>query len=458
MDKVFASPADAIGDLEEGARIAVSGFGQSAGSPVSLLAALVERGTRRLCLVGNTIPPGARPLIERRQVSQLIMSFTARAGGRSAAEDQIESGEIAFELVPQGTLVERLRAAGAGLGAIFTPTGLNTRIAEGKEVREFGGRRYLLETAIHVDYAFISGHRADRLGNVEFRGANQHFGPSFAKAARTAVVEVDEVVEPGGIPPERIHLPGIFVSRVVKKTHANTLPKHAGNRRPAESARTYNGKPAWTRSQMAERAAAALPEPSYVNLGLGIPTYVSSYLGGRDIVLHGENGILGYGEIVADEETYPDVFNASGQPVFPAPGISFFESVTAFEMVRSGRVHVVGLGAYQVDQEGSFANWSTPDMVGGGIGGAMDMVSGGAIVMVLMEHRDSRDRPKLLRRCTYPLTGKACVGILVTDLAVMRWRDGGFVIEEVAPGFRPEEVLALGEMDARVELKTEATA
>jgi 3-oxoacid CoA-transferase len=452
VDKVLASPAEAIADLADGARIAVSGFGQSAGSPVSLLAALLERGSRRLCLVGNTIPPGARPLIERHQVSRLIMSFTARAGAKTAVEEQIAGGEITYELVPQGTLVERLRAAGAGLAAVYTPTGVDTPIADGKELRQFDGRPYLLETAIHVDYAFISGHRADRLGNVEFRGANQHFGPSFAKAARVAVVEVDEVVEPGQIPPERVGLPGIFVSRVVRKTHANTLPKHATNRRPADVARIYNGKPAWTRSQMAERAAALLPEPSYVNLGLGIPTYISTYLPGRDVVLHGENGILGYGEIVADEEMYPDVFNAGGQPVSAPPGISFFDSVEAFEMVRSGRVHVVALGAYQVDQEGSLANWSTPDMVGGGIGGAMDMVAGGTTVMVLMEHRDSRDRPKLVRRCTYPLTGRACVGIVVTDLAVLRRRDGALVLEDVAPGFTPEEVLALTDMEPRVEL------
>jgi 3-oxoacid CoA-transferase len=458
VDKVVASPAEAIADLPDGARIAVSGFGQSAGSPVSLLAALLERGSRRLCLVGNTIPPGARPLFAEHQVSELIMSFTARAGARSPIEEQIENGEIAFELVPQGTLVERLRAAGAGLAAVYTPTGVDTPIADGKEVRRFDGRPYLLETAIHVDYAFIAGHRADRLGNVEFRGANQHFGPSFAKAARVAVVEVDEVVEVGEIPPERVDLPGIFVSRVVRKTHANTLPKHATNRRPADVSRIYHGKPAWTRSQMAERAAALLPEPSYVNLGLGIPTYISTYLRGRDIVLHGENGILGYGEIVADEEMYPDVFNAGGQAVVAAPGISFFDSVTAFEMVRSGRVHVVALGAYQVDEECSLANWSTPDMVGGGIGGAMDMVAGGTTVMVLMEHRDSHDRPKLVRRCAYPLTGRACVGIVVTDLAVLRRREGAFVLEDVAPGFTPEEVLSLMEMHVTVDLGMEAEA
>src|SRR5256885_10423051 len=186
---------------------------------------------------------------------------------------------------------------------------------------------------------------------------------------------------------------------------------------------------------MAERAAALLPEPGYVNLGLGIPTYISTYVRGRDVVLHGENGILGYGEIVAEEELYPDVFNAGGQPVFPAPGISFFDSVQAFEMVRGGRVHVVALGAYQVDAECSFANWSTPDMVGGGIGGAMDMVAGGTTVMVLMEHRDSRDRPKLVRRCTYPLTGGCCVDIVVTDLAGVERPAGALVVEDVGPGF-----------------------
>src|SRR5439155_476691 len=144
MDKIYASPAEAIADLADGARVAVSGFGQSAGSPVSLLAALRKRGSRDLCLVGNTIQPGAHPLIEQHQVSQLIMSFAARAGSKSPVEQQITSGKIRYKLVPQGTLVERLRAAGAGLAAIYTPTGVNTPIADGKKVRHFDGRPYLL--------------------------------------------------------------------------------------------------------------------------------------------------------------------------------------------------------------------------------------------------------------------------------------------------------------------------
>jgi 3-oxoacid CoA-transferase len=121
--------------------------------------------------------------------------------------------------------------------------------------------------------------------------------------------------------------------------------------------------------------------------------------------------------------------------------------VTAFEMVRSGKINVVCLGAYQVDQAGNVANWNTPEIVGGGIGGAMDMVAGGATVMVLMEHRDSRDRAKLVRQCTYPLTGPTCVSIVVTDLAILRRAPEGFILEEVAGGFSAEEVVALTEME-----------
>ena len=451
MDKVVSSPRAAIADLPDGASVAISGFGASAGAPLSLLAALRERGSADLCLVANTLGSGANALIDNHQVSRLIVSFTARGGARTLAEQRIAAGEIRqFELVPQGTLVERLRAGGAGLGGIYTPTGVGTPIAAGKEVRVLDGREFLFESAIRVDYAFITARRADRAGNLEFRGANVHFGPSFAKAARVAVAEVDEIVPTGQIPPERIGLPGIFVDRVVEATVANTLPRHAQNRRPADSARIYNGKRGWTRQQMGERAAALLPEHSYVNLGLGIPTQVSSYLAGRDIVLHGENGILGYGALVDDADALPDVFNAGGQPVSTAPGISFFDSVTAFEMARSGRMTVVVLGAYEVDQEGSVANWSTPGMIGGGIGGAMDLVAGAQTLMILLEHRDSQDRPKLVRRCSYPLTGQHCVDVVVTDLAVLVRRAGVFWLEDIAPGFSPAEVLALTEMDVRV--------
>jgi len=456
MDKVVSSPEEAIADLRDGASVAVTGFGTSYGFPCSLLVATRDKGVKNLCLVCNS--PGAVGqlravlLIQSGQVSRMIVSFSARPGLRTGAEDLIEAGKMEVELVPQGILVERMRAGGAGIPAFYSPVGIGTPIAEGKEVRYFDGKPHILEHALRVDFALLRGYRADRLGNVQFRGTNANFNSAFAKGARTAIVEVDEIVEPGEIPPDQIHLPGAFIDRVVKATVEPDAVRPAP-RRPADTPRLYNGKPSWTRNEMARRVAAMLPEPSYVNLGTGMPTLVSNYLGDRDIILQGENGILGYGEIVEGDAVDPSVFNAAGQFVAPKPGVAYFDSVTAFEMARGGRLDVVVLGAYQVDQEGNLANYSTGNPLLGGIGGAMDLVAGKKTLIVMMEHRDSKDRPKLVRRTTMPLTGRACVDIVVTDLAILRWVDGGFVMEEVAEGFSPQEVLALTDMEVRISPK-----
>ena len=449
MDKVVASPEEALADLCDGASIAVAGFGTSFGFPGSLLVAARDKGVKDLCLVSNGLGAIGQlrsvVLVQSGQVSRLVVSFSSRPRLRTRADELIEAGKIQVELVPQGTLVERMRAGGAGIPAFYTPTGVGTPIAEGKEVRYFDGKPYILEHALHVDYAFLRGERADRLGNVEFRGTNINFNPSFAKAARIAIVEVNEIVDVGQIPPERVGLPGAFVKTTVEPD--NIRP---ASRRPADQPRVYNGKPAWTRNEMARRTAGVLPEPGYVNLGTGMPTLVSNYIADRDIILQGENGILGYGELVEGNDVDRNVFNAGGQFVALRPGASFFDSVTAFEMARSGRLDAVVLGAYQVDEEGNLANYSTTISIQGGIGGAMDLVAGKKTLIVMMEHRDSQDRPKLVRRASMPLTGRTCVDIIVTDLAILRRVDGVFVLEEVAEGFRPAEVLALTDMDVRL--------
>jgi 3-oxoacid CoA-transferase len=201
---------------------------------------------------------------------------------------------------------------------------------------------------------------------------------------------------------------------------------------------------------MARRTAELLPAGSYVNLGTGIPTLVSNYIEGRNIILHGENGILGYGPMVEGDQVDHDVFNASGQYVSALPGGSFFDSVTSFEMARGGRLDAIVLGAYQVDAAGNLANFSLGDPRLGGIGGAMDLVAGKQTLIIMMEHRDSHDRPKLVREVSYPLTGRECVDVVVTDLAILRRRDGQFQIETVADGFSADEVQALTEFPLRV--------
>lgn len=451
MNKVFDSPGQAIADITHGATIAIAGFSVGHRFATSLILALRDQGTKNLCLVCNSLgDPGAtrgQILAENGQVKKLIAAFSVRPGAPTASEDQITAGTMEVELVPQGILVERCRAGGAGIPAFYSPTGVGTELATGREIREFDGKPHVLEHSIRVDYAFLRGHRADRLGNVQFRGGSRNFNPSFAKAARVAIVEVDEIVEPGAIPPELVDLPGIFVARVVKSTEQFNLWRRP-ERRPSDKPRLYNGKPGLTRAGIAKRAAALVKDGTYVNLGVGIPTMVSNYLVERDVILHAENGVLGYGRMVSDEqEIDPDIYNAAGQFVALRPGASFFDSVTSFEMARGGWIDTVILGAYEVDQSGSVANWSTADAKRGGIGGAMDLLSGKGDLIIVMEHTDSKGRPKLRKQCTYPLTGRGCVTWVVTDLALLRWDGKHFVLDEVAPGFTAEEVAALTEME-----------
>ncbi len=452
MDKVVASPEQAVADIPDGATIAIAGFSVGHRFASSLLLALRDKGTRDLTLVCNSLggPHEIRGqiLAENQQVKKLIAAFSVRPGIPTASEEQISAGTMEVELVPQGTLVERCRAGGSGIPAFYTPTSVGTLLTEGKEIRQFDGKPYVLETGIKVDYALLRGYRADRAGNVQCRGGSLNFNPSFAKSARVAIVEVDEIVEVGELAPELINLPGIFVARVVKATvPMDTEALRRTPRRAPDTARTYNGKPGLTRAGIGKRAAGLVKDGSYVNLGTGIPTQVSNFLEGRDVALHAENGVLGYGRMVSGDEVDLDIYNASGQFVALNPGASFFDSVTSFEMARGGKIDTVILGAYEVDQHGSVANWSTSDVRHGGIGGAMDLISGAKQLIIVMEHCDSKGRPKLKRECTYPLTGEACVDYVVTDLALLHWVDGRFVLEEVAPGFTAQEVMALAEMD-----------
>ena len=282
------------------------------------------------------------------------------------------------------------------------------------------------------------------MGNVQFRGASRNFNDSFAKAARVAIIEVDEIVDVGELAPEDIHLPGVFVSRLVETTiriDVNEMPRKA--ERPATSGRSYAGKPALTRAEIARRVAALFRPGEVVNLGAGLPTQVTNFLANRDVILHGENGVLNYGGFVRDGDRDPDLHDAGGNFVTLNPGASFFDSVTSFEIARSGRLDAVVLGAYQVGGNGDLANWAHPGIAGGGIGGAMDLAVGARQVVAMLEHQDSKGRPKLVEHCDYPITATRCVDTIVTDLALLRRQGERFHLAEIAAGFTVAEVVEL---------------
>ena len=216
---VYDSPDAALDGIEDGVRIMFGGF-VTAGTPSNLIRALRRRGTKQITGIANNIGFGdlLDELCEDRQLRGMIATFAIRASSalKSRFEDQYRRGEVELELVPQGTFVERIRAGGAGLGGVLTRTGLGTPVEEGKRTLEVEGVTYLLETPLRADVAILKAWRADRLGNLEYRGAGRNFNPIMATAADLVIAEVEEIVEVGAIDPERVGTPAVFVDRIVQ--------------------------------------------------------------------------------------------------------------------------------------------------------------------------------------------------------------------------------------------------
>ncbi|HLN59537.1 MAG TPA: CoA transferase subunit A [Thermoanaerobaculia bacterium] len=214
INKVVASADEAVRDVSDGATLVVGGFGLC-GIPENLIAALVRRGVRDLTAVSNNCGVddwGLGLLLKSRQIRRMVSSYV---GENAEFERQFLSGELEVELVPQGTLAERMRAGGAGIPAFYTPAGVGTLVAQGKETRVFDGREYLLEKSVVGDFSLVAAWKGDRLGNLVYRKAARNFNPMAVTAGRIAIAEIEELVEAGDLDPECIHTPGVFVNRLV---------------------------------------------------------------------------------------------------------------------------------------------------------------------------------------------------------------------------------------------------
>ena len=428
------TPAEAARLIQGGDTLLVGGFGMT-GHPVHLMHALAELGTRDLTYVGNNVGEaglGGGRLLRNGQLKKAVGSyFTSNPEAVLAAQE----GRLEVQLLPQGTLAEAIRAGGAGLGGFYTPTGAGTDLA-GLDVRVLNGAPQVFVPALRGRVACLRAHTADEAGNLVYRRTEQNFNRAMATAAEVVIAEVDRIVPVGEIAPERVHTPGCLVDYLVRAplTLADLGSSAAvGDGRPPDAARLA----------MAGRALRELRPGDVVNLGIGIPTLVAELLlPQHGVTLHSENGMLGVGPAPTQGGALDYPVNAGKRPVTALPGSSYFDSADSFGLIRGGHVDVAVMGGLQVDAGANLANWAVPGKPLLGVGGAMDLAQGARRLVVTMTHAEADGAPKLVSRCTLPLTARGAVDVVITDLAVFTFPGGRLTLTELMPGATLEEVRA----------------
>ena len=434
VPQISAEAAAAL--VKDGDILLGGGFGMT-GNPVHLLHALAATKTKNLTFIGNNVGEpnlGGGKLLLNGQIKKMIGSFfTSNPDAVKAAQ----SGAVAYELLPQGTLAEAIRAGGAGIGGFYTPTSAGTVIAQEKETKMIDGVEHVFIKGIKADVAFIRAWKADTAGNLTYRMTEQNFNRAMATAAMLVIAEVEEIVPVGSLDPNFIHTPCCYVDYLVQ---AHVTLEGLGTSASVGAAK----KTGDARSHMAARAFAELKKGDVVNLGIGIPTLVADFIKPEDgIILHTENGMLGVGPSPEDgggAMDYP--VNAGKIPVTALPGSSYFDSADSFAMIRGGHVDVAVMGGLQVDEAGNLANWAVPGKPLLGVGGAMDLASGAKKLIIVMTHTNSDGSAKIVPQCTLPLTAMSAVDMIITELAVFAFINGRLTLIELMPGATIEQVRA----------------
>jgi 3-oxoacid CoA-transferase len=422
--------------VKDGDTLLQGGFGMT-GNPVHLMHALAEIGTKNITFIGNNTGEaglGGGRLLRNGQLKKMIGSFfTSNPDAVKAAQN----GEVEYELLPQGTLAEALRAGGAGIGGFYTPTSAGTLIAKDRETKIIDGQEQIFIKGLRGNVAFIRAWKADTAGNLQYRMTENNFNKAMATAADLVIAEVEKIVPVGEIAPEFIHTQGCFVDYLVE---AKITLEDLGSSASVSSSKKIDE----SRMNMAKRALAELKKGDVVNLGIGIPTLVADLITEEHgIILHTENGMLGVGPMPTDGRGAMDYpVNAGKIPVTALKGSSYFDSADSFAMIRGGHIDVAVMGGLECDENANLANWAVPNKPLLGVGGAMDLAKGAKRLIITMTHINPDGSPKIVPSCVLPLTASGVVAMIITDLAVFSYPDGKLTLIELMPNATLEDVRA----------------
>jgi len=459
FNKVVGSVEEALKDVKDGQILLAGGFGLC-GIPENCISYIQNRNIRDLTVISNTCGTsdfGLGLLLQDHQIKRMISSY---CGTNKLLQSQYLAGELEIEFMPQGTIAEKTRAAGAGIPAFYTPTGVGTVVefggfpikfkrgtqeveivSEPRQRATFNGRDYLLEKALYGDIALIKAWKADTKGNLIFNKTANNMNQDFVGAAKTCIVEVEEIVEAGELDPNHIHVPGVFVSKIFQGRNYEKRIEKPMYAIDAAAETTERDAAALLREKIAMRACKEITTGMYINLGVGLPTLIPNFLPpGVEVELESENGVLGVGSYPQRGFADPDLINAGKEPITTIPGSAFFSSSQSFGIIRGRHLDMTVLGGMQVSATGDLANWVVPGKMVRGMGGAMDLVGSGSKVMVCMQHTAKGGEHKLMKECSLPLTGKGVVSLVVTEKATFEFKNGEVILKDIEPGHSLEEI------------------